>query len=190
MPIVRYRLAPANTGQHNPFRDTGGARTSQKMTAFGIGPRLFALSLAYFAAMTALHFSNEDLFSMTRGHFVIFAVAGAALMAVGALFWLLGFLRIDAAFEEGRLLTDGVYACVRNPMYAGIIVFIFPGVALLLRSWLLLTVPVFAYVVCRFLIRDEERYLQQHFGRAYNEYRSRVNSLIPFIRLPRRARTP
>ena len=86
------------------------------------------------------------------------------------------------AFDEGRLLTKGVYAIVRHPMYSGIVLFFFSGVALVFRSWAMLTVPLVGYIVFKYLIQEEENYLEEKFGQEYLDYRSKANAFIPFPR--------
>jgi protein-S-isoprenylcysteine O-methyltransferase Ste14 len=105
------------------------------------------------------------------------------LILSGIYLWVSGARIIDKAFDSGVLLTRGVYAFVRHPMYSGFIVFIAPGIAICFRSWLLLTPSILAYVVFRILIREEDEYLEGRFGQAFLDYRSRVNAIIPFIRI-------
>ncbi len=154
----------------------------RKMTAWGVGPRLIVLSLPYVALAAILHFCFPAVFLVSRTFHPAFPIAGSVLIAGGIVLWASGGRVIHRAFNEGRLLTSGPYAIVRHPIYSGFIVFIVPGIALWLRSWLLLTVPVVAAILFVVLIRDEERYLEQKFGQAYKDYRSRVHTLVPFLR--------
>ncbi len=77
-----------------------------------------------------------------------------------------------------RLVTSGPYACTRNPMYLGHIVFL-AGLAMALRSLLgaLLTVGVAIWFHAR-VLRDERR-LAAQFGETYREYARRVKRWIP-----------
>ncbi len=43
--------------------------------------------------------------------------------------------------------------------------------------------PVVAYLVFKLLIRQEDDYLRERFGKAYVEYRAKVSELIPTPRL-------
>lgn len=162
---------------------------AQRMTPWGVGPVLALTSLAYFAVAMALHLSNPDLLRMSRDPHIAYTIAGSILVVTGFVIWALGARVIHKAFREGRLLTTGVYGLVRNPMYSAFIVFVSPGVALWFRSWILLTMPVVAYVIFRLLIRKEEVYLQEKFGQAYLDYKRRVNALIPFARLWKRTKS-
>jgi protein-S-isoprenylcysteine O-methyltransferase Ste14 len=60
---------------------------------------------------------------------------------------------------------------------------IFPGQALLARSWLMLLAPLIAYAIFKRLIGVEDEYLAKRFGQTYLDYRRRVNELVPIPRL-------
>jgi len=158
---------------------------SNKMTAWGVGPRLVFISLAYFALAAIVHIGNPGLFVMAQTLHIVFPVVGTTLIIIGLVLWVLAVREIDRAFSEGRLLTQGAYAIVRNPMYSGFIVFVATGIALWLRSWPLLTVPLVAGMAFKVLIKKEENYLEEKFGQAYLDYEAKVNALVPFVRFPR-----
>jgi len=167
--IKKYRVRPKKAGTKQ-----------NKMNAWGIGPKLAFLSLLYLVLASFFHFSRPDIFTLTQIPFTISTIVGTLLIVVGLTMWACGARIIDKAFTEGRLITTGVYALVRNPMYSGFIVFIAPGIALWFRSWILLTVPVIAYIIFKMLIKSEDTYLEKKFGQEFLEYKTRVNALIPF----------
>ncbi|MEO0393058.1 MAG: isoprenylcysteine carboxylmethyltransferase family protein [Pseudomonadota bacterium] len=107
------------------------------------------------------------------------------VMIIGVIALLLGAFFIIAAighmhrrgtniptFQPTRcLVTDGVFAFSRNPIYLGLILAM-GGVALTLPSfWTLLATPLVALVLHRGVIRQEEAYLAQYFGDQYRDYR-------------------
>ena len=153
-----------------------------RMTAFGVGPRIVLFSLPYLALMVVLHVRWPGIFLMTANFHVAFVVVGGVLIAFGIGLWASGAKVIDRAFKEGRLLTTGVYGLVRHPMYSGILLFVIPGVALALRSWPLITIPLVMYLVFRILIKEEDAYLTEVFGLEYVDYRNRVNAVVPIPR--------
>jgi protein-S-isoprenylcysteine O-methyltransferase Ste14 len=84
------------------------------------------------------------------------------------------------------LVTDGLYAYLRHPLYLGSFL-LGAGLALLLADPLLLG----AFVVLFWLshvsvLRREEAELEAVFGEAYREYRSCVPGLLPRFDRPRR----
>jgi protein-S-isoprenylcysteine O-methyltransferase Ste14 len=72
-----------------------------------------------------------------------------------------------------RIVTRGIYARTRNPMYLGHLIFV-TGLALLTGSPVAVAaLPVLGSWFDRRAAHDEER-LAQRFGRPYIEYRDRV----------------
>lgn len=86
----------------------------------------------------------------------------------------------DAELEGGdALVTNGVYALSRNPMYFGWSASVL-GLALWTRSaWLLGTWTVAVLVLDREIKREESQ-LRRQFGSAYETYRSHVPRYIAF----------
>ncbi|NCF51631.1 isoprenylcysteine carboxylmethyltransferase family protein [Gammaproteobacteria bacterium] len=79
-----------------------------------------------------------------------------------------------------RIVSSGIYAYTRNPMYLGLLIFL-AGLAVCLRSYLglllmLLHIPWFH----RRVIGDEAR-LSELFGEEYSAYTRRVKRWIPGI---------
>jgi len=109
-------------------------------------------------------------------------------LAVGAAFALLGqairalTIGLKYIIRGGRerrvyasdLVTDGLYAHTRNPMYIGNML-ILVGVAIASNSWacLITAVPLFVLVyVC--IVATEEEFLRREFGEAFDSYCQKV----------------
>lgn len=113
-------------------------------------------------------------------------IAGDVLVALGML--IIFFVFRENSFTAStvqvaagqKVISTGLYALVRHPMYVGGLVFIF-GIPLALGSWwgLLTFIPLTLLIVWRIL--DEERFLVRNLS-GYGEYRSKVKyRLIPFV---------
>lgn len=78
-----------------------------------------------------------------------------------------------------RLVTDGVYAHCRNPMYVGNLLLIF-GVCITSNSWgcVGLAVPFFAFAYLAITTAEEE-YLHRTFGEPYERYCRDVPRFLP-----------
>jgi len=75
---------------------------------------------------------------------------------------------------SSALVTDGVFAISRNPMYLGFVLVLL-GVAVLMGSWTPhVVVVVFAVLMDVLFIRIEERMLEKAFGEAWQEYKRKV----------------
>jgi len=114
------------------------------------------------------------------------SVAGDALVALGFILTFIVILQNNYAasiiqvVEGQKVVSTGLYACIRHPMYAGVLPMIV-GMPLALGSWwglfgLVLIVPV---LIWRLL--DEEKFLHKNLP-GYTEYTKKVRyRLIPFI---------
>lgn len=81
---------------------------------------------------------------------------------------------VDPREAPTALVTEGPFRYTRNPAYVGLAL-TYVGVSLLTGSrWPLLLLPGVLIAVDRGVMRREERYLDQHFGSDYREYRRRV----------------
>lgn len=80
--------------------------------------------------------------------------------------------------RSSTLLTQGVFRCTRNPMYAGFIL-VLAGAALLLGSLspCFVLLPVFL-ILDRFYVRREEELLAAVFGERWLDYRRRTRRWI------------
>ena len=120
---------------------------------------------------------NIQLQSVAR----VFAAAIIAL--IGAAFAIAGFVSFRRAKTTvspvkphlaSSLVSSGVYAVTRNPMYVGLM-FVLVAWAVLLSSPFALVGPLAFYLyIGRFQIEPEERVLANLFGSDYANYRARV----------------
>lgn len=119
---------------------------------------------------------------------VHYAGAGASVVGAVVLLWCIwefahrgrGTL---APFDEPRkLVVQGLYRYVRNPMYVGVML-ILVGEALFFRSSDLLLYTIFFFVAFNVVVmRYEEPRLRFKFGVEYERYCQQVGRWIPRIR--------
>jgi len=76
------------------------------------------------------------------------------------------------------LVTRGLYAHTRNPIYVGLVLGIL-GLTLALPTWLSLALLVFCAAAIRGIVRNEERYLRRVHGAAFQAYAARVPRFWP-----------
>ena len=84
------------------------------------------------------------------------------------------------AYNSDSLVTRGIYGCCRHPLYSAWVVFIVPGIVLLVNSWIGLTAPFFMYLLLRKLVIQEEIYLERMFGPKYIDYKIKTPCILPF----------
>jgi protein-S-isoprenylcysteine O-methyltransferase Ste14 len=80
--------------------------------------------------------------------------------------------------QSSALVTSGVFAVSRNPMYLGLTLILF-GIAVFLGSLTpFVVVIVLPILLDRLFIAQEERMLEEVFGERFREYRNRVRRWI------------
>ncbi len=72
------------------------------------------------------------------------------------------------------LVTDGLYAHSRNPMYVGMAMLLAGWAAWLGTPWAVVGIAAFVAWITRFQIIPEERALAQRFGADFATYQHRV----------------
>ncbi len=103
---------------------------------------------------------------------------GTLLICAGAAIRLWAGLYIGG-HKERRLVTEGPYSCVRNPLYLGNLLAA-GGIAALTGSPVIAAVTVGATITLYLVtIRQEERKLRPIFGAGYAAYLREVPALLP-----------
>ncbi len=154
---------------------------TQKMSRWGIGPWLTIITAVYAAVVLVIDLALDPLFKIPAvPNAALYSISGV-LIAGGIVMLALSGRDLNRAYDTGDICTTGMFAVCRHPIYSAWILYILPGLALLFKSWLLLTVPAVMYLAFRVLIRKEENYLEENFGETYLDYKRRVYAVLPTI---------
>ena len=140
-------------------------------------PHYFLLSLVL---MLGLTFVLEQHLIGSRWAYIgaIPMLVGAALAASAARQFSSAGTNIIPLTKSTALVTDGVFAYTRNPMYTGMIL-VLAGFALVLDNpWCWVVVGVFFLIVRQLFILREEPLMHETFGDDYSSYQSRVRRWI------------
>ena len=152
------------------------------MTRVGIGIKLLSAMVATFFMTGILTFLLPGIFRIDFISESTLRLAAITLIAIGLVLKLSAYRVPSTAFKNKELITTGVFSYIRHPMYSSWILFIAPGIALLFKSWLMLSASLIGYFSFRHLIKEEDEYLTRMFGQTYLDYRSRVGEITPIIR--------
>jgi len=113
---------------------------------------------------------------------------GLAAAAAGTALYVLALRELGASWRftidregAGELVTTGVFARTRNPVYLALTL-VALGVSLALGNLFLILLACAAPLYFHHLIRREERFLAGHYGEAYATYRA---SVPRWLRWPR-----
>ena len=114
----------------------------------------------------------------------IFILIGILRFIIGITLWLKAVIidRLDAHIIKNELVTTGVYAYVRNPVYSAFM-FVCTGVLLIYGNLVLLVLPIIYWGFMTVLMKlTEEKWLEDLYGQEYIQYLQRVNRCIPWKR--------
>ena len=124
-------------------------------------------------------------------HQLVGMVVGVILLVAGFLIWVSAMktLKLRRAFgkdiykPEGssRLITTGIYASVRNPIYLGVSVMLL-GWFFVFQLTFFLILTILFLIHFYFVAKWEERELTRRFGDEYLRYKSEVGFFIPHFR--------
>lgn len=104
--------------------------------------------------------------------------AGLALMGAAVVQMAMARTTVIPRRAPSRLVRGGVFAVSRNPIYLGDALVI-AGAALWLQvPWMLPIVPVFARIITRRFILDEEARLRAAFGPEFQDWAARTGRWI------------
>lgn len=150
---------------------------------FGVGP-LYVLCVVLLTVAAVLMRNMSFLASGKVGYFKVpMLVLGIIFIVLGVFIWILAVIvsKIDANIVKNQLVTSGVYAWVRNPIYSAFMI-ISTGVVLILGNLWFLFVPALDWIFMTVLMKfTEEKWLLKQYGKDYEEYCSRVNRCWPWF---------
>lgn len=89
---------------------------------------------------------------------------------------------ITARVLEGhKLVTDGPYNVVRNPIYTGMFGMLL-ATGLTISHWIALPIAIVVFAAGTAIrVRSEEKLLREAFGEEFEAYTRRVPAVVPFL---------
>jgi protein-S-isoprenylcysteine O-methyltransferase Ste14 len=149
------------------------------MSIVGQGGKIALFALPSLFAAMSLHAALPQIAALPASLSFLRPV-GYVLFVVGLIFSGAARVQLRRGFSQGKLVTTGVYAIVRNPIYASLTFFALPAIALMTLTWVYFVVSAFVYAGVVLFIGKEEEQLAKAFGKEYENYRARVDRLVPF----------
>ena len=150
---------------------------------YGAGPLYGAVVVLLTAAGVALTQTGRMPVIEYGRFYIPLAIAGAALLIAGACLWYSAVfcVRIDDHIKSNTLVTIGVYAWVRNPIYSAFLLACTGTLLLADNLWLLVLPPIYWLYLTILMKCTEEKWLAALHGQAYAAYCRRVNRCIPWF---------
>ena len=109
---------------------------------------------------------------------ILVGLCGFALTVSGTLYFKKSGTAIRPFETSTALVTDGPYRFTRNPMYLGLVLILI-GTAIYLGSLSpIFVIPVFFLIIQEWFIKHEEPFLENIFGKEYQDYKVKVRRWI------------
>ena len=154
------------------------APTLRSMFVKTLKATVFVFLLVQALFLDLFPISNEP--SVLRNTGAIIFLMGLSLAIVGRLQLGKNWLDLEDAnvLADQSLVTRGVYAYIRHPIYSGDILLLI-GLELALNSWLVLAMSVPLLIVVKQALAEEA--LLRHVYANYDSYCRQTKRFIPFI---------
>ena len=150
-------------------------KDKKHLPLFGVGP-IYVVSIMLITALAAVA-SSKGLRPKIEFFKPLMLTLGVVLILSGIGLWCAAVFgsRMDKNIVENKLVTTGVYAYVRNPMYSGVMMTC-TGVILCCNNIVLLVLPFVYWAYMTILMKNtEEKWLLALYGKDYEEYNGAIN---------------
>lgn len=142
------------------------------------------IALFYFYLIFANAFNLPTVSTQKFFDSELIAWLGVLLCLAGLALLLWSLVSFGKSFRVGidteqpdRLITNGVFAVSRNPIYVAFMLILL-GQFLIFSNWILLVYLVAGVLVIHRQVLREEEFLKQHYGKDYLAYCSRVRRYL------------
>lgn len=159
-------------------------KDSKHLPMFGVGPIYGAVIIAVTVTAAFLGQTEPFKFGIFPELKIPSATVGILLIVFGLYLWMGALFRakIDNGIANNRLVTTGVYALCRNPIYSAFMFFC-TGALFVSGNVFFYPLIFFYWIFMTVLMKcTEEKWLKNLYGREYEEYCRRVNRCIPWKR--------
>lgn len=155
----------------------------EHLPIFGIGPYYvgtIAIITVVGMILSCKGYLNSGLIPALKTPMLIL---GILIILLGIFIWGYAFFhsKIDDGIKNNHLVTDGIYAWCRNPLYTGWM-FICIGVSFFAGNLWLLCLPFIFWALMAITMKlTEEKWLRNLYGAEYDAYCRHVNRVWPWF---------
>jgi protein-S-isoprenylcysteine O-methyltransferase Ste14 len=151
-------------------------------------PGIVLQGLSYAIVWSIRRTAFTPIISASKAFEIAIAIL-TMILAMGSVWFVSAAVRalgkqwsIAARLLEGhKLITQGPYGVVRNPIYTGMLGMLL-ATGLAISNWLGLAIAIVVFAIGTMIrVRSEEELLRGAFGAEFERYASRVPAVIPFL---------
>ena len=145
-------------------------------------PPPFLYAGIFFLSFLIQHYIplTRDLFERSLSNYLAIAFFGMGIVC--GLPALIKFIKtrntVLTVKPAASLQTQGIYNLSRNPMYVGLLLLYIAFAFIKGNLWTFLLIPLLIFIITRFVIINEEKYLKRAFGQEYLNYMQKVRRWI------------
>lgn len=157
---------------------------NKHLPIFGVGP-VYVTIIILFTALGIYRSVTKDLpFIGIKELKYPFLGFGVFCIALGVYLWIKAVIvsKVDASIKNNKLLTTGIYAYVRNPVYSAFML-ICIGIIIMHSNIVLMFLPIIYWLLMTILMKHtEEKWLLKLYGQEYIDYCKKVNRSISWVK--------
>lgn len=157
-------------------------KEQEHLPEYGVGPVYVAIIIIVtligilLSAFRIIHVGNAEILRLP------FIVLGIALIIAGIIIFVYAQIDLGDHIRKNKLVTTGIYAYVRNPIYTSFLM-VCTGAVLIANDVWLCILPFLYWLFLTVLIKHtEEKWLHDLYGEQYDAYCRQVNRCIPWKR--------
>ena len=152
-----------------------------KLPVYGVGP-IYGIGISAISVLMITLAKTLFKSGSIAGLKIPFLILGIIFILGGVAVWISAVIiaKIDDGIKSNTLVTHGIYAYCRNPIYTAV-TFVNVGALLIANNLWLLILPFGYWAFLTVLMKHtEEKWLLDMFGRQYTDYCKTVNRCIPW----------
>ena len=151
---------------------------------FGVGPIYVMIIVC--CTLAGIIINQKGMLASGRIEMlrVPFLILGIVSIILGVYLYIAAIAqsKVHKHIKNNTLVTTGVYAYVRNPIYSAFVL-ICTGALLIENNMWFLILPVLYWGFMTVLMKNtEEKWLYNLYGEQYLEYCKKVNRCIPWVK--------
>lgn len=157
-------------------------KKNKNLPLFGVGP-----IYGFFVIMptvAAIFMRNLNIFTSGRllKPKVFLIILGIILILLSVFMWVQAVIveKLDDNIKKNHLVTSGIYAWVRNPIYSSILLLCTGLLFIVGNTWFFILPFVYWTFLTLLMKNTEEKWLRDWYGKEYEDYLKRVNRCLPF----------